>query len=110
MDTTSATVNIGTIGTSVCTNVYVTPNGGGDGSQSSPTNLPNAISMAMCNSTVIKMTQGIYEFDEPIQLSSYITLEGGYDPAWIKSSIAGGTTIQGRGVHLRHPLARLFGL
>ena len=77
-----------------CVNIYVTPAGGGDGSQSSPTDLESAIDAAACNGSVIKIAVGTYNFNEPLQIPSYATLEGGFDPTtWVKTSLAGATTI-----------------
>ena len=98
MSTAMATVTIGSIETSVCSNIYVSEDaadGVGDGSQDNPASLPDALAMAMCNNTVIKMAKGTYNIDAPITLTSYLTLEGGFDDTndWEKCSTAGATTI-----------------
>ena len=95
-NTATSILNVGAVETAVCTNIYVTQDADdtGDGSQDDPTNIDNAMDMAMCNNTVIKMAAGTYNIDAPLQLSSYLTLEGGFDATtWEKSSTAGATTI-----------------
>jgi hypothetical protein len=80
----------------VCNNVYVTPNGSGGGfSQNDPTDLLTALSLAQCNNLTIKMALGTYTINEAHNITSLLTIEGGFDPAnnWRKSSVAGGTTI-----------------
>ncbi|HRI26529.1 MAG TPA: gliding motility-associated C-terminal domain-containing protein [Chitinophagales bacterium] len=96
--TAQASVNIGVSlpPPDVCTNLYVTPTGSGTGlSPSSPTNLLNAITQAACNNATIKMAIGTYNFDNPINIYSNMTIEGGFDPAnnWVKTSQPGATTI-----------------
>ena len=79
-----------------CNVIYVEPSGIGSGFvRNSPTNLLNALSMAQCNSIVIKMTTGTYIISDPITtLTSFVTLEGGYDASFTtKTSEAGATTI-----------------
>lgn len=80
----------------VCNNVYVTPNATGGGlSPMDPTDLLTAIGLAQCNNLTIKMAIGNYIINDPITLSSLLTIEGGFDPAnnWRKVSTAGATTI-----------------
>ncbi|PSR04110.1 MAG: hypothetical protein BRD50_04475, partial [Bacteroidetes bacterium SW_11_45_7] len=81
----------------VCNNIYVTKGGSGNGlSPGSPTNLADALAMAQCNSTTIKMATGTYTTDTAItNITSYMTIEGGYQPAnnWQKTSNPGATTI-----------------
>ncbi|NNF02159.1 MAG: hypothetical protein HKN22_05705, partial [Bacteroidia bacterium] len=78
-----------------CNVVYATPNGTGGGSQADPTNLRDAIRQAQCNNTVIRMSTGIYSIDTAItNITSFTTLEGGFNPVtWEKTSLAGATTI-----------------
>lgn len=79
-----------------CDVIYVNTTGGGNGfSRTSPTDLATALTMAQCNNVVIKMAQGTYNLNAPItNLTSFITLEGGFDPTFTtKSSLAGATTI-----------------
>lgn len=76
-----------------CVNLYVTPGGSptGDGTRVDPVNLPTAISLAQCNNAVIKLSVGLYNFDQTIQLFDYITIEGGFLPGsdWEKVSTDG---------------------
>lgn len=81
----------------VCNNIYVTPNGSGSGlSPTDPTDLITAISLAQCNNLTIKMAIGTYVIDNPLQISSLLTIEGGFDPSnsWRKTSQPGATTIR----------------
>lgn len=81
----------------VCNNIYVTTNGTGGGmSKSDPTDLLSAIAMGQCNNVTIKLATGTYNITEPISnISSYMTLEGGYlsGSNWTKTSQVGATTI-----------------
>ncbi len=80
----------------VCNNIYVTPNGSGGGlSPNDPTDIVTAVSLAQCNNLTIKMAIGTYTIDEPLTISSLLTIEGGFEPAnnWRKSSQPGATTI-----------------
>lgn len=81
--------------TASCEVIYVTTSGTGDGTQQNPTNLGDALSRARCNNSWIKMAVGTYGIDTAItNISSYTTLEGGYDPStWTKSSQPGLTRI-----------------
>jgi hypothetical protein len=91
-----ATVSVAVPATNVCNVIYATPTGSGSGTQASPTNLLNAISMAACNGTVIKLAIGTYTINSPITtILGGLTLEGGFDPSqsWRKTSQAGATTI-----------------
>jgi len=78
-----------------CEVIYVTTTGTGDGTQQSPTNLGDAISKARCNNSWLKLAVGVYATDTAItSISSYTTIEGGYDPiTWTKSSQPGITEI-----------------
>lgn len=78
-----------------CSVIYATTNGTGGGSQSSPASLATALSLAQCNNAVIKLAQGTYNIDNPItNITSYTTIEGGWDPVtWVKSSTPGLTVI-----------------
>jgi gliding motility-associated-like protein len=96
--TATSVINVGTPPPlAQCVNIYVSPTGtpANPGTQASPTDLNTALSMAACNNTVIKMAVGTYNIDNPLNLSSFLTLEGGFDPsnAWTKTSQAGATTI-----------------
>ncbi|MEN9440037.1 MAG: hypothetical protein RLZ33_113 [Bacteroidota bacterium] len=95
---TTATLIVGTPpAAATCINIYASPTGtaGNPGTQASPTSLTQALSMAACNNTVIKLAIGTYTINNPLNLSSFVTLEGGFDPgnAWTKTSQAGATTI-----------------
>lgn len=78
-----------------CVILYAIPGGTGTGTRTNPTNLVSAINQAQCNNTIIKLSAGTHVIDNPISnLSSYTTLEGGFDPvSWNKSSQPGLTTI-----------------
>jgi gliding motility-associated-like protein len=79
-----------------CDVIYVSTTGGGNGqTKTTPTDLPSALAMAACNSVVIKMAVGTYTISAPItSLTSFVTIEGGYDPTFTtKTSQAGATTI-----------------
>jgi hypothetical protein len=79
-----------------CINIYVSPTGTSfnPGTQTSPTTLAAAISRGACQNAVIKMATGTYTLNNPLNLASYITIEGGFDPTtWTKTSLAGATTI-----------------
>jgi hypothetical protein len=92
----TATVNVNAPVATSCNVVYASPTGTGTGTQASPASLVNAINMASCNNTVIKLAIGTYTINNPISnIAGYVTLEGGFDPgnAWRKTSAAGATTI-----------------
>jgi len=81
-------------GGGTCDVLYVSPAGGGTGlTKTSPTTLADAVTKAMCTSTIIKMQKGIYTLTNYQFIPSYITIEGGYDALFtIKSSdMTGGT-------------------
>jgi hypothetical protein len=80
-----------------CTNIYVSPTGtaGAAGTQAAPTSLAEALNRAACQNAVIKMATGTYNVDFALTINSYVTIEGGFNPAtgWTKTSQAGATTI-----------------
>ncbi|HLP19933.1 MAG TPA: hypothetical protein VK174_06510, partial [Chitinophagales bacterium] len=78
-----------------CAVIYATVNGNGDGSKANPASLLGAIALAQCNNSIIKLGTGTYTLSNPItSITSYTTLEGGFDPiTWIKTSAPGATTI-----------------
>jgi len=79
-----------------CVNIYVTTTGtvGNPGTQAAPTSLANALTLAQCNNAVIKVATGTYTIDNALTIGSYLTIEGGFNPTtWVKSSLAGATTI-----------------
>jgi hypothetical protein len=77
-----------------CQQIYVTVNGNGNGSISSPTSLLNALDISN-NGDIIKLSAGIYNINNAINLKSGITLEGGFDATnkWEKSSLREETVI-----------------
>jgi hypothetical protein len=80
-----------------CINIYVSPTGdpNGAGTQFEPTTIHTALRRSACNNTVIKMAIGTYNTDSTLDVTSYLTIEGGFDPLnlWRKSSQQGATTI-----------------
>lgn len=77
--TTLSLASSGTGGGS-CDVIYVSPAGGGTGlTKDSPTTLANAINLAQCTYTTIKMQKGIYNLTDYQVVHSYATIEGGYD-------------------------------
>jgi gliding motility-associated-like protein len=80
-----------------CINIYVSPTGNpaGAGTQFDPTTIHTALRRSACNNTVIKMAQGTYNTDTTLEVTSYLTIEGGFDPGnlWLKTSQQGATTI-----------------
>ncbi len=63
-----------------CNIIYASPTGGGSGLiPTSPTDIQTALTLAACNSVIIKMLVGDYTINAPLSLSSFVTLEGGYD-------------------------------
>lgn len=92
----TATVNVNAPVATSCNVVYASPTGTGVGTQASPASLANAINMASCNNTVIKLAIGTYTVNNPISnIAGFVTLEGGFDPGagWRKTSAPGATTI-----------------
>lgn len=90
------TVAVVTPSADLCNVVYVTPGGTGDGSPDQPTNLLDALDLATCTPLVVKMNEGTYPLDAPIQfLPDNVTLEGGFQASnnWRKVSTPGLTTI-----------------
>jgi hypothetical protein len=66
-----------------CDVIYVTPTGTGTGlEKTSPTNIQNALSLATCRNVVIKMQTGDYTINEPLNVNSFVTIEGGFDPGF----------------------------
>jgi gliding motility-associated-like protein len=96
--TASGTVTVAQPISSACNVLYVTPTGtpSGTGSKASPMDLITALEAGACNGTIVKMAVGDYVTDTAItKVTSYITLEGGFDPTlnWDKVSTAGATRI-----------------
>ena len=77
-----------------CQQIYVTVNGNGNGSMGSPTSLTNALDISN-NGDIIKLSAGVYNINNAINLKSGITLEGGFDATnnWKKSSLREETVI-----------------
>jgi hypothetical protein len=97
-NTASSTVNLSQPVSTACNVLYVTTSGlpSGEGTRSSPMDLSTALRVGACNGTIVKMAIGTYTTDTTITaVTSYITLEGGFDPSagWTKVSTAGATTI-----------------
>ena len=97
-ETATATVNIAQPSNTACNVLYVSPTGSpsGNGTKANPYDLETALEEGACNGTVVKMALGDYFTDTVItKVTSYITLEGGFDPTvnWDKVSTAGGTRI-----------------
>jgi hypothetical protein len=90
-----------------CVNIYASPSGtpGAAGTQTDPTSLASALSRAACQNAVIKLAIGTYVIDNPLTLSSFVTIEGGFDPTngWRKTSQAGATTIHRSALNLEGP-------
>jgi hypothetical protein len=83
-----------------CNIVYASPAGGGSGLiPTSPIDIQTALTLAACNSVVIKMQIGDYTINNPLNISSFVTLEGGYDVGFTTKTsakaIAGGFPAQG---------------
>ena len=102
--TQTSTITIASPGGSTNCNIYyVSPAGGGTGLiKSSPTTLQNALALSTCQNAIIKMQVGIYTLTDKVDVSSYVTIEGGFNavgsPFTIKTSdMSGGansTTIR----------------
>ena len=66
--------------------IYVTPGGSGTGTQASPASLAFAVANAGPGKQV-RLAAGTYTLTSTFNMSSNLTLEGGYDPAtWCKNS------------------------
>ena len=79
-----------------CLNIYVSTTGssGAPGTQANPTNLVTALNRGACQGAVIKMATGTYNISNPINIPSFVTIEGGFNSTtWRKSSTPGLTTI-----------------
>ena len=90
-----------TVGDSVaepaCRNIYVSTSGSSSasGSQFDPVNIQEALRRAACNNSVIKLATGTYNIDTALNITSNLTVEGGFieSQAWLKTSEVGATTI-----------------
>jgi hypothetical protein len=78
-----------------CAVIYATTTGNGNGTKANPASLQGAINLAQCNNSIIRLGQGTYTLNNPItNITSYTTIEGGYDPVtWVKTSAPGATRI-----------------
>ena len=62
-----------------CNVIYASPSGSGSGLiNTSPTTLSNAITMAQCSNSIIKLAVGTYTISNTLSIGSLMTLEGGY--------------------------------
>jgi hypothetical protein len=76
-----------------CNIIYASPTGGGTGiTPGSPTDIVTALSMAACNSIVVKMQVGNYTINNPLNIGSFTTIEGGYDVGFTTKTSAKATT------------------
>jgi gliding motility-associated-like protein len=77
-----------------CNIIYASPtNTTGTGLiPSSPTSIQNALTLAACNNVVIKMQIGDYIINNPLNISSFVTIEGGYDVGFTTKTSAKGTS------------------
>lgn len=83
-----------------CNIIYVSPAGGGSGLiPSSPTDIQTALTLGACNSVVIKMQIGDYTINNPLNMGSFSTIEGGYNTSFTDKTsakaTAGGFPAQG---------------
>ncbi len=80
-----------------CRNIYASTTGSATaiGSQFDPVTLEEALARSACNNSVIKLATGTYNIDNPLNITSLLTLEGGFieSQAWLKTSEIGATTI-----------------
>jgi gliding motility-associated-like protein len=66
--------------------IYVTPGGNGTGTQASPASINFAAANAGPGKQ-IRLASGLYQLNSTINMTSDLTLEGGYDPTtWCKNS------------------------
>jgi gliding motility-associated-like protein len=76
-----------------CNIIYASPTGGGTGTTpGSPTDIQTALTMAACNSIVVKMQIGNYTINSPLNIGSFTTIEGGYDVGFTTKTSAKATT------------------
>ncbi len=74
-------------GGGTCDVLYVSPAGGGTGlTKASPTTLADAVTKALCTSTIIKMQKGVYTLTNYQFVPGFITIEGGYDALFTTKS------------------------
>ena len=79
-----------------CINIYASTTGSASaaGTLFDPVTLEEAISRSSCNNAVIKVATGNYVIDNPLNITSLMTLEGGLSVAiMVKTPEPGATTI-----------------
>ena len=80
-----------------CRNIYASTTGSASaaGNQFDPVTLEEALARSACNLSVIKVATGTYNIDDPLNITSLLTLEGGFiqGQSWLKTSEIGATTI-----------------
>ena len=93
--TASTTVSGPSANPAACNVVFASPTGVGTGlTANSPTNIVNAVNLAACNNAIVKLTVGTYTINNPLDIFTAMTLEGGYSIDFSsKTSSAGATTI-----------------
>jgi hypothetical protein len=70
-------------GGSSCNIYYVSPTGTGSGFlPSDPTSIDAALEEASCAGAIIKMQTGIYNLSNKLTITSYTTMEGGYNSSF----------------------------
>jgi hypothetical protein len=87
--TASSTVSLVSAGGGTNCNIYyVSPTGTGSGfSPSDPTSIDAALDAATCAGAIIKMQTGTYNLSDKLTITSYTTMEGGYNSTFtIKTS------------------------
>ena len=89
--TATSTISVTSGTSSNCNVYYVTPTGTGSGiSPSDPTSIDAALDAATCSGAIIKMQTGIYNLSDKLTITSYTTIEGGYNSSFtIKTSDMG---------------------
>lgn len=79
--------------TPACNIIYASPAGGGNGlDPATPTDIVTALGMAACNNIVIKMQVGDYTINNPLNVNSFVTLEGGYNVGYTLKTSSTATT------------------
>ncbi len=85
-----------------CDIIYVTNAGSAlsNGSTpTAPTTIQNALTLAACNAITIKMAVGDYTINAPLNVNSYVTIEGGFNTTFTQKTsgkaTAGGFPTQG---------------
>ncbi|MDC0230548.1 hypothetical protein OAK19_01145, partial [Aureispira] len=80
-----------------CRNIYASTTGdpSAAGNQFDPVTIQEALRRSACNLSVIKLATGTYNIDTALNITSLLTLEGGFiqSQGWLKTSAVGATTI-----------------